>query len=590
MNRHVHRKRSNDDSRRICDLLRASIEENGVDARNASIDAIKSAIREIGIPTRGRRKELLELALKAQVDGLYIDDLDEFLEGVAWERVTEATLKMKEDLTHWRAEIATITALVLLITRNFSRTGSPFASQRAVGALNEMHDAVHTHFKASGKDAPSQQVFDDLVQTATKVYCLVSAECAMTALKPLICIAQTNLLRQAGMLHAVFSRNAPLIPIESCIEEICVFLPDAHDADVYITVSRDNIIASSFESVMDVTKEEWMACDVMDVCFEGETAYGEGVVRDWIGSLASEMFYNSPYFMPCPTNPSVVHPTPLREGKDDEKWMEFAGRIIGLAIKLRIPIGVHFSEASIRMMTMRPVTLPHMEDVDPEVYATFNVIANTNSDEEIQAMSLDGFRSPAGEEIFPGSAALKVTRATRDIYVDMAATKHLRTVAGSAMQMLAGIINVLHSNNIKEAFIALSRMTTHEFNQLVGGNGVMTEIRASAWRANTIIEVSGGNTFLLGSVDMFFAMVEGMTHEGRCRLLRFWTGMHCLPKGGFEGMTSKMRLVFDTDAPRGRLPTAHTCVMSMVMPCCADLVAMRAMFSTALASMTMEDN
>ena len=60
----------------------------------------------------------------------------------------------------------------------------------------------------------------------------------------------------------------------------------------------------------------------MDVCFDGESAFGEGVARDWLGILAKELFYNSELFAPCPARPMLVHPQAY-----DKAWMEFAGKI-----------------------------------------------------------------------------------------------------------------------------------------------------------------------------------------------------------------------------------------------------------------------
>jgi hypothetical protein len=76
----------------------------------------------------------------------------------------------------------------------------------------------------------------------------------------------------------------PDIPLSACVDGELLFMPE--DADVHILVSRADIVRSSFQAVMAIPAEAWSTCVTIDVCFVGETAYGEGVAREWLGALS----------------------------------------------------------------------------------------------------------------------------------------------------------------------------------------------------------------------------------------------------------------------------------------------------------------
>ena len=254
-----------------------------------------------------------------------------------------------------------------------------------------------------------------------------------------------------------------------------------------------------------------------------------------------------------------------------------------------------------------------------------NAILETSTDDDLAF--LDGFRSVEGAELFPGGGSITVTQSNKYTYIELLADSHVRKNVESSMDILAGIMHVLHSDKVKTVFVALMRMAPVDFNELVGG-GLGRVISPDDWQAHTLIEVTGDFgtfvgprrptvnvvdplgpppplcftlplPFILTSFEraamkmaaerIFFDMIRDMTHDGRMLLLRFWTGLHCLPIDGFAGMPRKLRLVIDTDAPTGRMPTVHTCIMSMSMPMVLDPEALQAKFALAMASMEMDD-
>ena len=568
--------------------MAAAIETDCRITRRTHIDNIRVAIQEIGRPTKARRLELLQAALNAQAEGIYFDSLEALLEKDVWDAIDAAVLEMNSE-NNWLARLETISNLTNLISRNAIKFGI-----RAFTAVKTLHAAFHVYI---GSLFEREYVhafvytrdFDGLIKTTSTIFQMITDESmSHTAFNWLMCLVRTNEQGKAGVMQRPFDSRAPDIPLAACIEDIFVFLPDGDQADVYIHIKRDDLLSTSFAAVMAISKKKWAECETMDVCFNGESGYGEGVVREWIGLLATEIFYGTKYFTPCPDNPGIVHPA-VCENDEDKKWMEFAGRIIGLAIKVGIHTGVYLSQASLLIMTMRNVGLRELAEVEPSIFKSCNAVMDATTDADVKEMSLDGFRTVHGDDMFPGSGAIEVKHYNRVAYAELVASRLLRRSELANMIMLQGILYVLHSDKIHTAFIALMRMSPAAINDLIGGAGTNTDISPDEWRMHTSVETTGDPLEGRPSVDAFFTMVGEMTPKDRRLLLRFWTGMHTLPTNGFAGLPGNMRLVLDPVSPVGRLPSAHTCIMSMLLPCNGGLPAMRKGFETALAAMEMNE-
>ncbi|PNG99442.1 putative E3 ubiquitin-protein ligase [Tetrabaena socialis] len=262
--------------------------------------------------------------------------------------------------------------------------------------------------------------------------------------------------------------------------------------------------------------------------------------------------------------------------------MDFAGRVIGLAMKLNIPLGVHLSTAAFGMMTSANVSLPELEELDPAYYRTCSKIWAAKDDAAVSAMGLDGFRSPDGIELFPGGGDVIVTAENRHDLVNMLALEYMMRSRASALAMMDGIMHVLHNEDARATKIAICRMSTSEFNGMVGG--ALGDLSTAEWRAHTSTEFVGCEPDE-AVTTAFFEMIESMSQPERMNMLRFWTGLHSLPSGGFASLPRQLQLVFRPDLP-GRLPSVHTCMMLLDVPVATpDQTVLKTLFTTALSVM-----
>jgi hypothetical protein len=388
--------------------------------------------------------------------------------------------------------------------------------------------------------------------------------------------------------------NNPNIPLESCIDRVATFLP-LPNADVVIQVSRANLLETSIEAVMRYDADDWFECETMDVIYIEDSGSGVGLVFDWICSVADELFYKSPYFERLPEEPLVVHPVLLHLHTMLPSVYEFAGRLIGLALKIDVPIGVHFSNACIHMMNRGSVDLNTFQQIDPQAHLSLMKMTEMN-DEEFTSVDLNqGFISYANSlELFPGGQKIPILYDLRTEYIKlMALNQQCKTFVHCRM-MRKGMLDVLHSNNVNTIELELARLTPNAFNDIVGGRGLGADLPLDQWKSCTTLTYIGFSPLTLffdewseGFKNMFFKMVEEMSGGERLKLLRFWTGLRCLPKSDFEGFN--LRLVVQFHVPLNRLPISQTCMTSIQVPAYENFESLRRSFEIAIMDETMDN-
>lgn len=551
---------------------------------------------------------VLEAALQAQARGVRPPpELDAYLAPLAWRTLEGCMRAVHRDW--WEEAVAAGPELVAVLSRACdSSHGSgptaglpllaPVGNPAAMAALGAMHDAVFRHadeLAASapkGVGAPAAAFgpgggFECLLAAAARVANLVPAEERAQAYRRVLCMADAVMAGASGAAQAAAQRSedSPDIPLNVCIEDVVAIVPTAEDADVFLLIDRNDLLASSFSAVMAVSRESWCECEFIDVSFAGESGYGEGILRDWLTSLAHELFLKTQFFVTCPEAPAVVHPAPACNDQDCA-WMNFAGRVLALGIKFGVPLGVHVSGAMLKLMTLRRVGLRDLHEVDPAMARTLRNMAAAASEAEVSAMGLDGFRAPDGSELFPGGGEVQVLHSNCGVYADMVAQHVLAAGSVACMAALDGFMHIVGVDLIHAAFVTLSRMEAPGFNAMVGGD-VSGDVCASAWACHTLVQVvlttpgPHGNTADRAAHEFFEVVSELSPHERRA-LLHFWTGLRCLPAGGFGSLPNRLRLVLYPTAPPERLPTVHTCVMSLDMPCGGGRDTMRAKLQQAI--------
>ena len=566
--------------------------------------------------------EILCLLLISQDYALTFLELDILVEDRCKKGIKEVLDSLSRDSIEWFKGCRRVSDLMAIILRTY-RGGAASNIKYLRDILEDIHAAsvhrmesirVRHDFFTSRSSASAELprmvelaslVFSTIVAQTQPGGSLESPSIYHTQGRPLEQDDNYNLLSECSQLVTnlgylyMMETESPIgfetnsMPIVACLGEgvpnVYIFTRDAYDSDIFITAHRNDIVSTSFEAVMRIPKEAWEECSSINITYYGETAYGEGVVRDWLCTLSEELFYNSKYFVRCVEDPSVVHPCSCTTDINyHSKWMEFAGRIIGFGLKFHIPIGVHLSDAAIRLMTSRGVGLNELSQLDPAIARSCSYIKLITKQAELIDLEQDFFNSIHGDELFPGSSMVPVTMYNKDSYANMLAIAYLQKSASSCTHMRNGMMDVLYNRDLYHKLLAgLNRVRTKDFNVLIGG---MRSICADDWCTHTIVEGVGSEYVSRDdpTIVAFFNMVRGFDQVNRQKLLRFWTGLKSLPAGGFNSLEREVRLVL---APGLCMPHASTCTMTLRISntLIGNISKMQDQFELALASISMDE-
>jgi hypothetical protein len=331
---------------------------------------------------------------------------------------------------------------------------------------------------------------------------------------------------------------------------------------------------------MSLEKED-LACDgmVVDVTFTGETGVGSGVARDWVSTACRELFDpERGLFEVAPGHPHIVHPNPMGEiwhplnGPDApfSDWMEFAGRLVGLAIRIGAPIGFHLGRAEYRMLhdPGASAELEDMREMHPAVYSSCAKMLECSTQEELDEMQLPGFATGT-MSLLPGvevadAAEVRVTLVNRSLLVQQLAD-HYAGLDGCARRATAsirsGMVMMSDLPDGAKLMATIAAVPRAEFNALCGGD---VDVPLDGMMRNTNTTNTCSTTYTTHTVRVFWDVVRDMDNRQRRMLLQFWTGTSSLmPRARMEIVVTQA--VHATNALL--LPTARTCYMQLWLPC-----------------------
>lgn len=371
-------------------------------------------------------------------------------------------------------------------------------------------------------------------------------------------------------------------------------------------VHRDELLTSSFDRIMSIPSGAVLS-DRACVCvaFVGEDAVGEGVARDWVTAVFDALFDpNLGIFVSGGTsggpNHRTMHPAafgpklyPPRHqslhhhdaSPSFSEWMEFTGRMISLAARMRIPMGYYLSDALICMVSCRPLGLAQLEDLDPMVHASCERVLRAG-EAELQSMMLPGFVAPnllgdlrgpdeASEvELIVGASDVEIETANAPLLVELM-TNHYCGRWGAAHDAACAIrrgMRVMSAQvSCRDLVMLLSLMTSESINALLGGALDIT-MQDLSDVVCVLVQPDVPSADAESVQHSFWQMVNDMSAETRRALVRFWTGSHCLPRvsqgvwnSGGTGRSQMLQLsIRRSDRPL--LPWAHTCYRQLVLP------------------------
>ncbi|GFR44028.1 hypothetical protein Agub_g5184, partial [Astrephomene gubernaculifera] len=146
---------------------------------------------------------------------------------------------------------------------------------------------------------------------------------------------------------------------------------------------RNSITESSYYQVMDADALPYG----VNIRFEDEQeAEGMGVVREWLSQIAADIFSTERgLFVRGAADRRVVHPSPQSAAQEDYLgYMRFAGRIVGLALRANVPLGVVLSTGLFKYLTGRRANLQDLQQIDPQLYTTCQNILSTPGAESLE--------------------------------------------------------------------------------------------------------------------------------------------------------------------------------------------------------------
>ncbi|KAL0032905.1 hypothetical protein WJX77_005652 [Trebouxia sp. C0004] len=314
-----------------------------------------------------------------------------------------------------------------------------------------------------------------------------------------------------------------------------------------LVVRRDDVFSESLKA--DITRG-------LFITFKGEMGQGSGVMKEWLTLFTKGMFgKRGGVFQQCPGDPATVHPVRAPERGDGDDWpdrpdtLRQAGKLAGLAVCYRCPIGIRLSTACLKMMSGRPVSLEDFQEVDPQLYCTMCAIKSA-SEEELQAMDLT-FESPNGEAFAlqgpDEPVGQPVTLANRKNYL-YCVFHYFFDCSEQVGHFLEGLCSTSdwsswHYDEDNETStdlrLMLRPMVVGDFGRHLAGT--LAPLDVDDWRRATVTKdfwYRNGQQEL----DWFWQMITDMDDDQRRQLLCFWTSTSTVPAGGFQELSSKLKL------------------------------------------------
>lgn len=332
-----------------------------------------------------------------------------------------------------------------------------------------------------------------------------------------------------------------------------------------IDINRKRIFEESFKVISPLHPRDLKKR--LLVKFRGEEGldYG-GVAREWFYLLSREILnpihglfqYTSDDIYNLQINPDsgIVY-------REHLSYLNFCGRVIGMAVFHGHFIEGHFTIPFYKMLLKKPINLADIEHVDPDLYRSLCWILENNITDVIDTTFLvqhNAFGELQEHELKENGRNIVVTEANKHEYVSRYVNYRCRRGIESQSEALANGFNELISPDLLENF------NEHELELLIGG---LSKIDIVDWRQHTKLKNCNSETPL---VKWFWETVKSYSEDKRARLLQFVTGSPRVPIQGFkalQGVNSELRLFtihLIRNACTDNLPKSHTCFNRIDLP------------------------
>ncbi|OIW13847.1 hypothetical protein TanjilG_31736 [Lupinus angustifolius] len=145
-------------------------------------------------------------------------------------------------------------------------------------------------------------------------------------------------------------------------------------------IDRSKLFAESFNYIKQAEAASLRAGLFME--FKNEEATGPGVLREWFYLVCHAIFNpQNVLFLACPNDRRRFFPNPA--SKVDPMHLEyfkFSGRVIALALKHRVQVGIVLDRVFVVQLMGRRITLEDIQDADPYFYSSCKQILEMDAD------------------------------------------------------------------------------------------------------------------------------------------------------------------------------------------------------------------
>ncbi|XP_037074031.1 E3 ubiquitin-protein ligase SMURF2-like [Pollicipes pollicipes] len=332
-----------------------------------------------------------------------------------------------------------------------------------------------------------------------------------------------------------------------------------------LEVGRDEVFEESYRLVMKKSPKDLRKR--LMVKFRGEEGldYG-GVAREWLYLLSHEML--NPYYGLFQYSRDDIYTLQINANSDVNpehlSYFHFVGRVIGMAVFHGHYIDGGFAMPFYKMLLNKPISLPDIELVDPDLHRSLTWILENDIEGVIDttfSVEHDNYGHITVRDLKPGGRELHVTDETKREYVKLYV--QLRFMEGIEQQFLSlqkGFTEIIPQSLLKT-------FDERELELLIGGLG---KIDVDDWKQNTRLKHCTAEDDV---VRWFWRIVDSYSEEMRARLLQFVTGSSRVPLQGFKALQGstgaagpRLFTIHVIDAPVGNLPKAHTCFNRLDVP------------------------
>ncbi|CAL0334565.1 unnamed protein product [Lupinus luteus] len=369
--------------------------------------------------------------------------------------------------------------------------------------------------------------------------------------------------------HRWILDNKAVTDFESRRHLVLMLLPSVREVFVEpheMLIDRSQLFAESFNYIKQAEAASLRAGIFME--FKNEEATGPGVLREWF-FLVSHAIFNpqNGLFLACPNDRRRFFPNPA--SKVDPMHLEyfkFSGRVIALALKHRVQVGIVLDRVFFMQLMGKHITLEDIQDADPYLYSSCKQILEMDPDFiDSDALGLT-FVTEVEElgdrkvvELCRGGERLVVNSKNREKYINLLIQSRFETsLSQQVLYFAMGFADILSDSKLQPFFF--QSLELKDLDWMLHGSE--KTISVEDWKAHTQYSRYKESDH---QISWFWEIVGRMSAEQMNVLLFFWTSVKHLPVEGFGGLASYL-YIYKSLEPEDHLPSSHTCFYRLCFP------------------------